>query len=93
MKVLCMYPGKYGRNIASILDMPIIEGWVIINNPHNEETRHMYILTPFRRDVRPADVPISRIRILTEDDAYAIKLCIEPAVRQTLLEDMRKDIK
>lgn len=91
MKVLCMYPGKYGRKIADILDLPISGNWAIIGNPLGEETRRMYTIAPFGDKACPADVPISRIRILTEDDAYAIKLCVDSSTKEALISAMKKD--
>lgn len=93
MKVLCMYPGEYGRNIAKILGLPIRSNWAIVGNPLNEETRRMYVLAPFGDSLFIADVPISRIRILTEDEASAIKLCTDSFAKEALVLSIREDTK
>lgn len=91
MKVLCAYPGKNGRKIAEILEVPIKDNWSIVGNPLGEETRRMYVVSSFRNKMTPADVPISKIRVLTEDEAYAIRLCHDYPTQEALIAEMLKD--
>ena len=90
-KILCMNPGRDAKNIANILGIPLWDRWIVVGNPLREATKTLWIFTAYNNGLCLSEVPLSRIRIITEADAYALRVCTNPAVKKELIDSMLRD--
>ena len=91
-KILCVNPGRDAKNIANILGIPLRDHWTVVGNPLREDTKTLCTFTAYGDGLCLAEIPLSsRIRIITEADAYALRVCTNPAVKKELIDSMLRD--
>lgn len=80
--LLCVQPGRLKRSLMDILRATISSSFVEIPNLDNEDTRRMFVYNATFNAFYPADVPVSRIRLLDSEHAFAISILNDGYLRK-----------